>query len=61
MLFSKISHEADINNVKYSFETGVFARRADASVFARAGDTSVLATVTVSDKVSPLPYASPAL
>jgi len=56
MLFSKISHEADINNVKYSFETGVFARRADASVFARAGDTSVLATVTVSDKVSPLDY-----
>ncbi|MEI6886633.1 MAG: polyribonucleotide nucleotidyltransferase [bacterium] len=57
MLFNNnVKHEADIDGVHYSLETGIMARRADSAVVARAGDTVVLATVTVSDKPSTLDY-----
>ncbi len=47
---SVIKKEANIANVKYSFETGRLAQQALSSVLATAGDTVVLATVVTKEK-----------
>ncbi len=47
---SVIKKEANIANVKYSFETGRLAQQALSSVLATAGDTVVLATVVTKER-----------
>lgn len=42
-----LSKSLEFNNVKYTFETGRMAFRADSAIFARAGDTTLLVAITV--------------
>lgn len=51
-----IKNQKDIGGRQLSFETGRLAKQAAGSILAQYGDTMVLATVTVSNKQSHLPF-----